>query len=156
MCGAFSSFCFLPSPPFAFHCVSVWRVPVLSRAWGLMAGLSGFASHLVRSPSWSWLPIVVAPGCLGCPTSTGECDEVVYDTIWHTDNLQVTLNETELPVITFRSDCVGSMLLRISLQNDSNLCKWSTTNMHSRKMVTSYKNDKKLNWSNTKGSINLL
>ena len=28
--------------------------------------------------------------------------------------------------------------------------------MHSRKMVTSNKNEKKLNWSNTKGSINLL
>ena len=25
MCGAFSSFCSLPSPPFAFHCVSVDR-----------------------------------------------------------------------------------------------------------------------------------
>ena len=23
-----------------------------------------------RSPPWSWLPIVVAPGCLGHPTST--------------------------------------------------------------------------------------
>jgi len=44
MCGAFSGFCSLPSPPFAFHCVSVWRVPVLSRAWGLMAGFSGFES----------------------------------------------------------------------------------------------------------------
>ena len=28
-----------------------------------MAGLSA------RSPSWNWLPIVVAPGCLGHPTS---------------------------------------------------------------------------------------
>ena len=24
----------------------------------------------MQSPSWSWLPIVVAPGCLGHPTST--------------------------------------------------------------------------------------
>ena len=23
----------------------------------------------VQSPSWSWLPVVVAPGCLGHPTS---------------------------------------------------------------------------------------
>ena len=29
-----------------------------------------FGQPSVRSPSWSWLPIVVAPGCLGHPTST--------------------------------------------------------------------------------------
>ena len=29
-----------------------------------------FCQPSVRSPSWSWLPIVVAPGCLGHPTST--------------------------------------------------------------------------------------
>jgi len=33
------------SPPSAFHCVSVWQVPVFLGAWGLMVGLSGFASH---------------------------------------------------------------------------------------------------------------
>ena len=30
----------------------------------------GFCQPSVRSPSWSWLPIVEAPGCLGHPTST--------------------------------------------------------------------------------------
>ena len=30
MCVAFSGFCSLPSPLFAFHCVSVIRVPVIS------------------------------------------------------------------------------------------------------------------------------
>ena len=29
-----------------------------------------FGQPSVRSPSWSWLPIVVAPGCIGHPTST--------------------------------------------------------------------------------------
>ena len=31
-------------PPSTFYCLSVWLVLVFSRAWGLMAGLSGFAS----------------------------------------------------------------------------------------------------------------
>ena len=35
----------LPSPPFTFHCFSVWQGPVFLGAWGLMAGLSGFFSH---------------------------------------------------------------------------------------------------------------
>ena len=29
-----------------------------------------FCQPSVWSPSWSWLPIVVAPGCFGHPTST--------------------------------------------------------------------------------------
>ena len=29
-----------------------------------------FCQPSARTPSWSWLPIVVAPGCLGHPTST--------------------------------------------------------------------------------------
>ena len=37
---------FPPSLPLStFHCLSVWRVPVFSRVWGLMAGLPGFASN---------------------------------------------------------------------------------------------------------------
>ena len=39
-------------------------------AWGLMAGLPGFASHGGGSPSRSWLPKVEAPGCPWYPTST--------------------------------------------------------------------------------------
>ena len=31
--------------PSTFHCLSVWRVPVFSWVWGLMAGWSGFAIH---------------------------------------------------------------------------------------------------------------
>ena len=64
---------FVPSLPHpsAFHCVAVWQVPVLSRLWG--QGAHGwvvrFCLPSVRSPSWNWLPIVVAPECLGHPTS---------------------------------------------------------------------------------------
>ena len=42
-------------------------------AWGLMAGLPGFASHGRHSLSKSWLPIVEAPGRLRHPTSTKQC-----------------------------------------------------------------------------------
>ena len=37
---------------------------------GSWLGCPGFCQPSVRSPSWSWLPIVVAPGCLRHPTST--------------------------------------------------------------------------------------
>ena len=43
------------SLPSTFHCSSVWRVPVFSRAWGLMAGLSGLASH--------WCSLHLGAGC---------------------------------------------------------------------------------------------
>ena len=56
----FSPFCFLPSPPSAFHFVSVWQVPVFSGMWGFKAGLSGFASHRCSLP----LGALKAPGCL--------------------------------------------------------------------------------------------
>ena len=45
MCGAFSGFCSLPSPPLAFLlCISVTGA-CLIKGVGLVAGFSGFASH---------------------------------------------------------------------------------------------------------------
>ena len=70
MCGAFSGFCSLPSPPLAFLlCISVTGA-CLIKGVGAHGWVVRFCQPSVRSPSWSWLPIVVAPGCLGHPTST--------------------------------------------------------------------------------------
>ena len=64
MCEVFSNFLFPPFPTLCFPlCISVMGACLLG-VLGLMAGLSGFASH-----QWSWLPIVEAPGCLGHLTS---------------------------------------------------------------------------------------
>ena len=78
----FSRFCSSKITPrqFPSHLLSfplstvstVWWVSVPLTAWGLMAGLPGFASHgssLNSSTCRSWLPIVEAPGCLRQPTS---------------------------------------------------------------------------------------
>ena len=67
MCGAFSGFCSLPSPPFAFCCV---MGACLIKGVGAHGWVVRFWQPSVWFPSWSWLPIVVAPGCLGHPTST--------------------------------------------------------------------------------------
>ena len=70
MCGAFSGFCSLPSPPLAFPlCISVTGA-CLTKGVGAHGWVVRFCQPSVRSPSWSWLPIVVAPGCLRHPTST--------------------------------------------------------------------------------------
>ena len=60
---------FPPSPPSAFHCVSVSQVPVFLMGVGAHGWVVRFCQPSVQSPSWSWLPIVEAPGCLGHPTS---------------------------------------------------------------------------------------
>ena len=60
MCGSFSGF----SPPFPFHCVSVTSSCPLG---GI--GAPGWVISFCKV-QWSWLPIVEAPGCLRCPTST--------------------------------------------------------------------------------------
>ena len=69
MCGAFSGF--VPSLPHpllstVYQCDGC--LSYLGR--GAYGWVVRFCQPLVRSPSWSLLPIVVAPGCLGHPTST--------------------------------------------------------------------------------------
>ena len=44
--------------------------PLLSTVCQCDGWVVRFCQPSVRSPSWSWLPIVVAPGCLRHPTST--------------------------------------------------------------------------------------
>ena len=77
MFEALSGFCSLPSPPFAFHCVIGVTDACLIQGVGAHGWVVRFCQPSVQSPSWSWLPIVVAPGCLRHPTSTdSECDKV--------------------------------------------------------------------------------
>ena len=45
---------------------------VLRLGMGAHGWVVRFCQPSVQSPSWSWLPIVEAPGCLGYPTSTGQ------------------------------------------------------------------------------------
>ena len=45
VCGAFSAFCSLPPHPLLSTVYQCDGCPFFSGAWGLMAGLSGFASH---------------------------------------------------------------------------------------------------------------
>ena len=64
---------FVPSLPYpllytVYQCDGC--LSYLGRGAGAHGWVVGFCQPSVRSPSWSWLPIVVAPGCLGHPTST--------------------------------------------------------------------------------------
>ena len=69
MCGVFSGFCSLPSP-FCFPlCISVTGACLLV-GMGAHGWVVRFCQPSMQSPSWSWLPIVKAPGCLRHPTST--------------------------------------------------------------------------------------
>ena len=70
MCGTFRGFCSLPSPQLVSPlCISVTGA-CLIKGVGAHCWVVWFCQPSVRSPSWSWLPIVVAPACLGHPTST--------------------------------------------------------------------------------------
>ena len=53
-------------------CISVTSACVL-RGVGAHGWVVRFCQPSVQSPSWSWLPIVEAPGCLRHPTSTQQC-----------------------------------------------------------------------------------
>ena len=57
---------FLSVPPLLYFALFI----SVTGAWRLMARLSGLCQPLLQSPSWSWLPVVEAPGCLRHPTST--------------------------------------------------------------------------------------
>ena len=70
MCGVFSSFCSLP-PTLCFPlCISVTGACFFfSRGRGGSWLGCQVCQPSVQSPSWSWLPIVEAPGCVRHPTS---------------------------------------------------------------------------------------
>ena len=90
---------FVPSlPPSAFHCISVWRVPVFSWVWGLMAPgwVVRFCQLSVQFPPQSWLPIVEAPGCLGHPTSTEQQSSLIV--MISSDKLYLNVKENSSPV----------------------------------------------------------
>ena len=68
-CGAFSGFCSLP-PPLCFPlCISVTGACLLVGV-GAHGWVVRFCQPSMQSPSWSWLQIVEAPGCLRHSTCT--------------------------------------------------------------------------------------
>ena len=70
MCGVFSSFLFPPVPTLSFPlCISVIGACLL-RDVGAHGWVFRFCQPSVQFPSWSWLPIVEAPGCFRPPNST--------------------------------------------------------------------------------------
>ena len=70
MCGAFSGFLFPPFPTLCFPlCISVMGACLLGGV-GAHGWVARFCQPSVQSLSWSWLPIVEAPGSLRHPTST--------------------------------------------------------------------------------------
>ena len=68
MCGALGGFCSLPSLCFPLH-ISVTGACLLVGV-GAHGWVVRFCQPSAQSPSWRWLPIVEAPGCLRHPTST--------------------------------------------------------------------------------------
>ena len=63
-------FLFPPFPTLCFPlCISVTGA-CLNQGVGAHGSVVRFCQLSVRSPPWSWLPRVVAPGCLGHPSST--------------------------------------------------------------------------------------
>ena len=71
MCGMFKQILFPPVPTLCFPlCVSVMGACLSSHGVGAHGLVVRFCQPSVQSPSWSLLPIVEAPGCLGHPTST--------------------------------------------------------------------------------------
>ena len=61
---------FVPSlPPLCFPLYISVTGACLLVGVGAHGWVVRFCQPLVQSPSWSWLPIVEAPGCLGHPTS---------------------------------------------------------------------------------------
>ena len=69
VCGAFSSFCSLSPHPLLSTVYQCDGCLFFSGGVGAHGWVVRFCQPSVKSPSWSWLPIVEAPGCLGNPTS---------------------------------------------------------------------------------------
>ena len=98
VCGAFT-WVFVPSlPTLCFLlCISVTGACSSRGRGGSWLGCQ-VCQPLVQSPSWSWLPIVEAPGCFGHPISKERQCCLMY---------------------VFISQCMTSFCSRISVQRDA-------------------------------------